>query len=372
MSIEDLLKGDLNISSLGSPILWNGSHFEDFGEDYMQVMQSLNTFVIPTVVLVGVIGNILTLVVFQGTYLRQTTLSVHLTALALSDFCCLVTIFISWLEVVKVNAYTTTGVCQISVYVLYVGSFLSMWYVVSFTVERYITICYPLKRPHMCTASRAKAVTSSLAVFAMVAYGCVLWTYRVQKSGASSMCIPTEEYAQITLLIASVDTIFALFIPFCVILGMNLTIVHKIARFYRIRNRRFPSFDENRRLNGRNASSLATRAQLQMTKVLLIVSSLFLLINLPSCVIRMRILIVRLSGDFLATGPQEFMWQSVFQIVYYTNFAINVFLYGICCRKFRKALKRLVWQWRYHLTTCRGKNVCMKKKSFHTVPRDLN
>ena len=350
--------------TLDSTFLWS-NHTPEVSP-FEHAIQNMNTFVIPVVVFVGIAGNILTLVVFQGTYLRQTTLSVYLTALALSDLCCLVTIFIVWLEVVKVDAFHTSGVCEITVYVTYVGSFLSMWYVVSFTVERYIAICYPLKRPQMCTASRAKVVTSSLAVFAMLAYGCTLWTYRVTSSGASKMCIPTAEYTHVSLLIASVDTIFALFIPFCVILGMNLTIVHKIARFYSTRNRRIPSFDERCRLNVRdnnNTSSLATRAQLQMTKVLLIVSSLFLMINLPSCIIRLRILIVSLTGDIMSTSPQEFMWQSVFQIVYYTNFAVNVFLYGVCCRKFRKALKRLVWQGKYHFTTCGEKHVCMRRHS---------
>ncbi|KAG8326321.1 G-protein coupled receptor activity protein [Homalodisca vitripennis] len=48
-----------------------------------------------------------------------------------------------------------------------VCSFLSVWFVVAFTVERFIAVRYPLKRPSMCTVTRAKMVLSVLTLFTL-------------------------------------------------------------------------------------------------------------------------------------------------------------------------------------------------------------
>jgi len=57
-----------------------------------------------------------------------------------------------------------------------VASFLSVWYVVCFTVERYLMIRFPLKRQEICRPGRAKAVVGSLAGVALVLYNFAIWT----------------------------------------------------------------------------------------------------------------------------------------------------------------------------------------------------
>lgn len=61
-------------------------------------------------------------------------------------------------DIVSNNNLCATQVC----------SFLSVWFVVAFTVERFIAVRYPLKRPSVCTASRAKMVLTVLTLFTLI------------------------------------------------------------------------------------------------------------------------------------------------------------------------------------------------------------
>jgi len=82
--------------------------------------------------------------------------------------------------IVWCQIYHRRGWCQFFVYATYVASFLSVWYVVCFTVERYLTIRFPLKRQDLCRTARAKAVVFSFAGLALVLYNFAIWTSGVR------------------------------------------------------------------------------------------------------------------------------------------------------------------------------------------------
>ena len=46
----------------------------------------------------------------------------------------------------ELEVLNSAGVCQVLFYLSYVSRFLSAWFIVTFTVERYIGVCHPLKR----------------------------------------------------------------------------------------------------------------------------------------------------------------------------------------------------------------------------------
>ncbi|WAR09686.1 hypothetical protein MAR_034762, partial [Mya arenaria] len=45
---------------------------------------------------------------------------------------------------------------DVLIYFTYVTSFLSVWFIVGLTFERYIAICFPLKRTFLCSVKREK------------------------------------------------------------------------------------------------------------------------------------------------------------------------------------------------------------------------
>ena len=72
--------------------------------------------------------------------------------------------------------YNKPGWCQLFSYATYVTSFLSVWFVVSFSFERYLTIQFPLKRHVLCRPRRARLVVLSVTALALLIYNFVLWT----------------------------------------------------------------------------------------------------------------------------------------------------------------------------------------------------
>jgi 7 transmembrane receptor (rhodopsin family) len=68
------------------------------------------------------------------------------------------------------------GWCQLFAYWTYVSSFLSVWYVVCFSFERYLIIQFPLRRQVLCRPRRAKFVVIGFAVVGMLLYNFAIWT----------------------------------------------------------------------------------------------------------------------------------------------------------------------------------------------------
>jgi 7 transmembrane receptor (rhodopsin family) len=143
---------------------------EDFGLSFAyKVGDFLTHYYTPALVFVGSIGNILSVIVFFKTKLRKLSSSYYLAALGISDTCFLIGAFVSWLNYININIYNQNYYCQFFTYISGLCSFLSVWFVVAFTVERFIAVLYPLKRQTMCTVKRACSVLIGLFLL-----GCVI------------------------------------------------------------------------------------------------------------------------------------------------------------------------------------------------------
>lgn len=330
-------------------------YFESGGDStFASIVALLGKYYIPFVVVFGLFGNTISLVVFLITHLNRLSLSVYLAALAISDNGFLLALGIGWLEYTGFPLFHTHGWCQAAVYVSYVTSFLSVWFTVSFTVERYIAICHALHRPEMCTATRAKYIVSSLSVFGLSAYAVSIWTSGVEEMPMLGMpiCSPFKDYIQIHQIMIYVDTMVTLIIPFVVILVLNITITHRIAYFYG-KKRQMSSVKISfiGRRSTRPKVCLGNKAQVKMTKMMLVISTIFLVVNSPSYIIRLRLFISRFINIESNTSHYEALVQQISQFLFYLNFSINFLLYNICSKKFRDALCRLFWKIRYNFAS---------------------
>lgn len=129
----------------------------------------LTHYYTPALVLFGSAGNILSVVVFFKTKLRKLSSSYYLAALGISDTCFLLGAFVSWLSYYNVHIYSRPWFCEFFTYVSGLCSFLSVWFVVGFTIERFIAVLYPLKRQTICTVKRACTMLSVLFIL-----GCLI------------------------------------------------------------------------------------------------------------------------------------------------------------------------------------------------------
>lgn len=101
------------------------------------------------------------------------------------------------------------------------------------------------------------------------------------------------------------------------------------------------------------SSSLYTRAQMKLTKMLLLLSSLFLLFNLPDYVMRLHMLLQTISGT--PGSHTQYMLAEIFHFAHNVTFATKFILFYICSAKFREAFRRFWWQASYKVVRgCRA------------------
>ncbi|XP_035706386.1 uncharacterized protein LOC110846889 [Folsomia candida] len=145
---------------------------------------TVDRFYTPFLFLFGLIGNCLTIIVFSSKSQNargSLSSSVYLSALAISDSGYLINLLIMWLDNVGwYGLLTNSFMCKTVMYTATVTGFLSVQFVVCFTLERFVVVCYPLFKPSQCTASRAKKIVLGLSLTATLAFSYILVIADVQ------------------------------------------------------------------------------------------------------------------------------------------------------------------------------------------------
>lgn len=349
--------------------------------------QLMYIFVMPTIIFVGLIGNSLSFIVFTRTPLKAHSSSVYLAALAISDSGFLICLLFSWFNFLDINFFHHQVWCQMFVYLTFVFSFLSVWYIVAFTTERFIAVVYPLYRQKVCTTVRARKCVIGITIAAVVMYNSAIWTNTVIYEYGEPKCIPNYSafYSLITVC-NYMDTAITFFIPFIMIAVMNGKIMYKLMHLSGFHvddssNSNHSAVElQTPVLRGRTmhqALSVRMQNQTKITRMLITVSTSFLLMNLPSHVVRIYSIVLNLTGNWDAITPQLQLWQEIFQQVYYLNFSVNIFLYSLSGKNFRQSMMR-----KFLCTKCRrcmhatngnmhvGVKSSMSFQSTHSKPSD--
>ncbi|BFZ06600.1 hypothetical protein BsWGS_09639 [Bradybaena similaris] len=124
---------------------------------------------------------------------RKTSSCLYLATRSLAVFGVLISIIIAWSNSL-VPLMNTPGICEITVFLSYICPFISIWMVVTISVENFIRIAQPSRVSELCTPHVAKCVIAAFVVVGVVVYNFPLWTSRV----ISGKCDVLGDYMQVS------------------------------------------------------------------------------------------------------------------------------------------------------------------------------
>ncbi|XP_070208331.1 nociceptin receptor-like [Littorina saxatilis] len=309
------------------------------------------TYSVPVIFTIGIVGNVVSLRIFLSRSMRKLSASTYLVALSTSDILALIFyVLVEWLrwgfphltDNQGLNFLNLAGVCQALFYLSYVSRFLSAWFIVTFTVERYIGVCHPLKRKDICGSRSAQKVLGSLVVISLVVmmFKPILTSSREVQSMKFKVyrCLPDPEHPMLSFVLDSVYGLSITIVPFLIISVLNALIIRRLLHRYK----------RHKRINVITEESII---RMEFTVILLVVSFVFIVLNLPYCFVWCKRFFLSRKGMHEGPGSSDVgvdfdNYEGVLMItrvVFYMNYCVNFFLYSVTGAYFRKELKILVF-----------------------------
>lgn len=325
-----------------------------------QIAYAIWIYMGPVIFFVGLTGNVLILVVMSCKRMRGTSTSDYLIIMAVADLLTIITGMIpEWLEAMEIVILQelSPAMCKTYKFVSYTCGDTATWIRVLFTLDRFMAICFPMRKPECCMAWRAKYYCLGAALAAVAKNLHVIWTrgaeYQTKTVYEYVDCVqvptnntittikncgyPTPEYKYFEIYVRP-WIVFALvnFIPFCIILVCNIFIVRAMIHMTRMRKeRRLPTKTSDWQL-------------FQTTAMCLGASFTFLICVTPTMVL----LIGKPYWTQNGTNIAYEIAKSISNQLLYLNNSVNFFLYCITGKKFRETLGLML--------RCRCKEVMCK------------
>ena len=296
------------------------------------VGHALWLYVPPVIILAGTVGNALSVLVFIQKKMRVKSTSVFLIGLAVVDTVVLYTGLLRWWirKLTRIDIRQLVD-CRIHILLTYAFVQLSAWILVLVTIERVISVFFPLKSREIITRRRAGILLAVTVVSLIGLNAHFMWT-RVLYTHTSEVtyCIPAEEHTEFSNKTwAWIDSFVASYIPFAIMLISNLAIIYKVLR---------ATLHRRSTMNvGKDVSSKMG----SMTAMLLLLNFIFLLTTSPI------VIFIKYRKDFLGDrSPQSFARANlawiIVNLIQYCNNALNFFLYCISGARFRRELTSTV------------------------------
>ncbi|CAD5231630.1 unnamed protein product [Bursaphelenchus xylophilus] len=303
--------------------------------DYMLVLSSI--------VIIGLVGNIISLVTILNSRLKRITANQYLIVLTASDSVFLAAMILILFKVDYVNFHF----CVVIEYILMTSSYVSSWSVVALTIERYIAIAHPLKHMKLSHIPRAKIMAYWVPIpflFNLIQFITLSPTNADPDWPNVKQCGIREGPLQMTVEIT--DVVLSYVLPCLTVVFLNTFIastVHKAGKGL------FGSQDNLSTADRQSRNRRTGNVNTGSTRILLVVPIVYTVLNTPFYLMRiMDTLALNLfnskafSMQGMAEDPLAVFFYNAAHYLYYLNFASDFMVYAFTSANFRKSVT-LAW-----------------------------
>jgi hypothetical protein len=290
-------------------------------------------YIIPSLLLLGIFGNTISVVVFVRTRKRADAPVQYLSCLAVSDTGVILTLgFVHWLDAglsyVTNGAYSfsiskySTEICRFRGFTLHTSEVISAWIIVAFSMERAFVVLYPLKRLDISAKKRSRVIV----VICFISSCLSIHKLILSKVYYTASGLPVCFYPNNALLLWQYDTAFHNYFPCFLIVVANSLILVGLSRGRR-------SFAGNKPAKSQQDN--------RIVHSLLIISTLYLVFMLPASLFFTYMLyldnIPNLDPNYVEFIYSLMSFLDEFSML---NYCLNFVIYG-CSMPF---YRREVWE----------------------------
>ena len=296
----------------------------------LKVARYISKYWFPVLIRLGLVGNTLSFLVMIRPNNRKVSTCIYMTAISINDNAMMCIEVHAWLvDAVKIHGWYDWE-CKYIVYLEHFVLQCATYLILAMTFDKYVAIKWPHKAATYSSPRRAKIITFAI-VTSVATYniGHFFITALADGNcyGYSAKIILTKVYSWSTIVLNAI-------IPFTLLIHMNYVIVKTVRQSRKI----FRSDVGGRVIDKRDKSM--KNVENQLTTMLLLVTTLFLILLLPTYI---RFIY---AAFVISDTPYKFATSIlIFEIsykLYVTNSGINFFLYCVSGHKFRNDLKEIV------------------------------
>lgn len=286
--------------------------------------------VVPTLFIIGLCGNILTIVILHKNSFQKLSIDVVLTVLAISDTVMIIMQPFNKKFFIRLISFDVRGQsllsCKLFFWVWRCAKMTSSWFVVLISMERFVAVWFPM---------RANVINSKSHILILI--GCVYTTifsfnaswgvFCDVKSG--SHCMPNmpvkEEHRALAANYVIAGTMIYSIIPVTIIFFLNCLTITQL----------FTQHARRQEMSSIESQSTNSGQTVKTTAMLLSVSIAFLVLVVPISIVHC---ISLLSNEpiFQSTNPKIVILRETAQIMEQLNHACNFFFYVLTSERFRK------------------------------------
>ena len=196
-----------------------------------------------SIFVVGVIGNLLSVLVFSRPSLRRRSCAIYFLALAITDIVSLCASFIDTVLPSYNNVSLTIKfefICKLNPLMIYFTTDLSNFLLAVASIDRAVSIQCPLRSKQFCRARIAVYIILIMSIIFLLINGHMFWGFEIVSEYNQRICFPSSKkyiyrnenhlmsYARFYAIFDSLDMLFAVVIPFIVMLICNIIILIRV------------------------------------------------------------------------------------------------------------------------------------------------
>ena len=267
---------------------------------------------------------------------RKMSTCIFMAAISINDYLMMIFALYTWLiGALKIHIWNEIE-CKSLSFLSLLTPQNTTYLVLAMTIDKYIAIKWPHKSAMYSTAKRAK-------ITIIVTYACIFIynsPHAIFSSVVGHQCVSYVNGGFVTKVYSWLTFVLNAIIPFTVLFNMNYVIINKV--------RQSRKMFKNEEIYVENSDTTAEKkrqftmenAENQLTIMLLLVTTLFLVLLIPTYVRFLYLTFVKPETPEKYAGILLFI--SISYNLYITNSGINFFLYCISGQKFRNDLKEIL------------------------------